>query len=60
MQIIKRKVELLEEKKVDIIKLGFNSSGTLSIFYDDEGQEIMLNINNTELKMLKAFLEKLK
>ena len=62
MQFIKRKTKAIEEPKaVNLKAYGYNSNGvfTISMNGDKDGEELLLNINSSDLKKLLIFVKKL-
>jgi len=73
MEKIQRKViELAQTEKFKLKRIGWNSSGTLSLICEDpdsclevneleaKSREIVLNINKDELEMLIKFIDKIR
>lgn len=59
MEIIDRKIQCLSRTKHIIKRIGFNDTGVLSIVFDNEPFETVINFDKSDFKKLKEFLERI-
>jgi len=62
MQLIKRKViDTIQPVIINIKAIGFNTNEVLTISCnDDNGEELLINLNGKDLRKLRDFLNKLR